>query len=186
MFKCIAHVEVGQSEKFCSSQLPRICCSRNLPNSQMVDNEFETWAIDFHHYRNKSFIAPAIYMIPTLKGQGNCQQEAAMFASSYTQFLISHTKCTIASSWLERKGELRKGESFVSVMVKIYCPGSNSLSSICECGKFREQPILGNRDEQNFSLCPTSICALDTVQDFFDRVGHQTTYAYMGNKHFFH
>ena len=62
MFKCIAHVEVGQSEKFCSSQLPRICCSRNLPNSQMVDNEFETWAIDFHHYRNKSFIAPAIYI----------------------------------------------------------------------------------------------------------------------------
>ena len=94
----------------------------------MVDNEFETWAIDFHHYQNKSFIAPAIYMIPTLKGQGNCQQESAMFASSYTYFLISHTKCTIASSWLERKGELRKGESFVSVMVKIYCPGSNSLS----------------------------------------------------------
>ena len=49
------------------------------------------------------------------------------------QFLTSHTKCTIASIWLERKGELRKGESFVSVMVKIYCPGSNSLSSICEC-----------------------------------------------------
>ena len=42
------------------------------------------WAIDFHHYQNKGFIAPAIYMIPTLKGQGNCQQEAAMFASSYT------------------------------------------------------------------------------------------------------
>ena len=25
---------------------------------------------------------------------------------------------------------------------------------------------------------------LDTVQDFFDQVGHQTTYASMGNKHF--
>ena len=36
-----AHIEVGQSEKFCSSRLPRIGCSRNLPHSQMDDNEFE-------------------------------------------------------------------------------------------------------------------------------------------------
>ena len=26
--------------------------------------------------------------------------------------------------------------------------------------------------------------AIDTVIDFFDQVGHQTTYASMGNKHF--
>ena len=28
-------------------------------------------------------------------------------------------------------------------------------------------------------------CTLDTVQDFFDLVGHQITYASMGKKHFF-
>ena len=27
--------------------------------------------------------------------------------------------------------------------------------------------------------------ALDTVQEFFDQVGHQTMYASIGNKHFF-
>ena len=51
----------------------------------------------------------------------------------------------------------RKGESFVSVMVKIYCPVRIHCRPFVNAANF--EPILGNRDEQNFSLCPTSICA---------------------------
>ena len=28
-------------------------------------------------------------------------------------------------------------------------------------------------------------CCIDTFQDFFDRLAHETTYAYIGNKNFF-
>ena len=34
--------------------------------------------------------------------------------------------------------------------------------------------------------CVHGLRTLDTVQDFFDLVGHQITYASMGKKHFFH
>ena len=46
----------------------------------------------------------------------------------------------------------RKGESFVSVMVKIYCPVRIHCRPFVNAANF--EPILGNRDEQNFSLSP--------------------------------